>query len=147
MMLNRLKAPKGANQKKTRRGRGEGSGLGKTSGRGGKGQTARSGGNIKPGFEGGQMPLQRKLPKRGFTNIFKEKARIVNIGDIVAAFKAGEVADPASIAERGLVKGKKGPLKVLGTGDVKAAITVRANMFSKSAIDKIKAAGGVAEVI
>ncbi len=146
-MLDRLKAPKGANQKRTRRGRGEGSGLGKTSGRGGKGQTARSGGNIKPGFEGGQMPLQRRLPKRGFTNIFKVKSRVVNIGDIAKAFKKDEVADPASIAEKGLVKGRRGLIKVLGEGEIKVALTVKANMFSKSAEEKIKAAGGVAEVI
>ena len=145
-MLNRLKAPKGANQKKTRRGRGEGSGLGKTSGRGGKGQTARSGGNIKPGFEGGQMPLQRKLPKRGFTNVFKTIYQIVNVGSIAGAFKAGEVADPASILEKGLIK-RQLPVKVLGEGEIKTAVTVKANSFSKSAIDKIKAAGGTAEVI
>lgn len=146
-MLNRLKAPEGANQKKTRRGRGEGSGLGKTSGRGGKGQTARSGGNIKPGFEGGQMPLQRRLPKRGFTNVFREKARIVNLGSLAAAFKAGEVADEATIMAKGLVREKKGPLKVLGEGDITIALTVKANQFSKSAVEKIKAAGGAAEVI
>lgn len=146
-MLNRLKAPKGANRKKTRVGRGESSGAGKTSGRGGKGQTARTGGNIKPGFEGGQMPLQRRLPKRGFTNIFREEARIVNVGDIAAAFAAGSIADPASMAEKGLVKGKKGPIKVLGDGDIKVAVIVKANGFSVSASEKIKAAGGKAEVI
>lgn len=145
-MLNKLKAPAGANQKKTRRGRGEGSGLGKTSGRGGKGQTARTGGSIKPGFEGGQMPLQRKLPKRGFTNIFKIEYQIINIGAIAEAFGANEVADPASILEKGLLKRKK-LVKVLGEGDVKKPLTVKAHSFSKSAIDKIKAAGGVAEVI
>lgn len=145
-MLDKLKAPKGANKKKTRVGRGEGSGLGKTSGRGGKGQTARSGGNIKPGFEGGQMPLQRRVPKRGFTNIFRVKYRIVNLGDIAGAFKSGETVDSASVAEKGLSKGK-GPLKVLGNGEVKVALTVKANAFSKSAIEKIKAAGGKAEVI
>src|SRR3972149_564957 len=106
-MLNRLKAPKGANQKKTRRGRGEGSGLGKTSGRGGKGQSARSGGNIKPGFEGGQMPLQRKLPKRGFTNVFKTIYQIVNVGSIAGAFKAGGVAGPAPLLGEGLLKRKR----------------------------------------
>lgn len=146
-MLNRLKAPEGANQKKTRRGRGEGSGLGKTSGRGGKGQTARSGGSIKPGFEGGQMPLQRRLPKRGFTNIFKEKARILNIGDIAAAFKAGDVIDEAAVMAKGLLNEKKGPLKILGEGEIKIALTIKANQFSKSAAEKIKAAGGAAEVI
>lgn len=145
-MLNKLKAPQGANQKKTRRGRGEGSGLGKTSGRGGKGQTARTGGSIKPGFEGGQMPLQRRLPKRGFTNIFKVEYQIINIGTIAEAFGKGEVADPASILEKGLIKRKK-LVKVLGEGDIKAPLTVKAHSFSKSAIEKIKAAGGVAEVI
>lgn len=145
-MLDRLKAPKGANQKKTRRGRGEGSGLGKTSGRGGKGQTARSGGNIKPGFEGGQMPLQRKLPKRGFTNIFRTAYQVVNIGAISKAFKAGETVDPASILDKGLIK-RKMLVKILGEGEISVAVTVKANSFSKSAIDKITAAGGVAEVI
>lgn len=145
-MLDRLKAPKGANQKKTRRGRGEGSGLGKTSGRGGKGQTARSGGNIKPGFEGGQMPLQRKLPKRGFTNVFRTAYQVVNIGAIAKAFKAGETVDPAAILDKGLIK-RKMLVKVLGEGEITAAVTVKANSFSKSAIEKIKAAGGVAEVI
>ena len=145
-MLDRLKAPKGANQKKTRRGRGEGSGLGKTSGRGGKGQTARSGGNIKPGFEGGQMPLQRKLPKRGFTNIFRTAYQVVNIGAIAKAFKAGETVDPASILDKGLIK-RKMLVKILGEGEITVAVTVKANSFSKSAIDKITAAGGVAEGI
>jgi len=145
-MLDRLKAPKGANQKKTRRGRGEGSGLGKTSGRGGKGQTARSGGSIKPGFEGGQMPLQRKLPKSGFTNVFRTAYQVVNIGAIAKAFKAGETVDPAAILDRGLIK-RKMLVKILGEGEITAAVTVKANSFSKSAIDKIKAAGGVAEVI
>ncbi|CAG1065844.1 50S ribosomal protein L15 [uncultured bacterium] len=145
-MLDRLKAPKGANQKKTRRGRGEGSGLGKTSGRGGKGQTARSGGNIKPGFEGGQMPLQRKLPKRGFTNIFRTAYQVVNVGALANAFKAGETVDPAAILDRGLIK-RKMLVKVLGEGEITVAMTVKANSFSKSAIEKIKAAGGVAEVI
>jgi large subunit ribosomal protein L15 len=145
-MLDRLKAPKGANQKKTRRGRGEGSGLGKTSGRGGKGQTARTGGNIKPGFEGGQMPLQRKLPKRGFTNIFRTSYQVVNVGALANAFKAGDTVDPAAILDRGLIK-RKMLVKVLGEGEITVAMTVKANSFSKSAIEKIKAAGGVAEVI
>lgn len=146
-MLDRLKAPKGATQKRTRRGRGEGSGLGKTSGRGGKGQTARSGGNIKPGFEGGQMPLQRKLPKRGFNNIFRVKNRFVNLSDISAAYKAGDVVDAISMAEKGLIKKKGGPVKVLGDGALEVSLTIRADRFSKSAVEKIKAAGGVAEEI
>ena len=146
-MLDRLKAPKGASKKSKRVGRGEGSGLGKTSGRGGKGQTARSGGNIKPGFEGGQMPLQRRLPKRGFTNAFRVRGRIVNIGEIARKFSQGETADPDAIHDRGLVKGKRGPLKVLGEGEITVPLTVRANTFSKSALKKIEAAGGKAEVI
>ncbi len=146
-MLDRLKAPKGAGKKKKRVGRGEGSGLGKTSGKGGKGQTARTGGNVKPGFEGGQMPLQRRLPKRGFKNPFRVKSRIVNIGAIDNAFDAGQTADPGSMELKGLLKGKKGPVKVLGEGDMKKQLTVRADMFSKSAEEKIRAAGGKAEVI
>ncbi|MBI5237070.1 MAG: 50S ribosomal protein L15 [Deltaproteobacteria bacterium] len=146
-MLDRLKAPKGARKKKKRRGRGEGSGLGKTSGKGGKGQTARTGGNVKPGFEGGQMPLQRRLPKRGFKNPFKVKSRIVNIGAIDNAFDAGETVDPGSMELKGLLKGKKGPVKVLGEGDIKKQLIVRADMFSKSAEEKIRGAGGRAEVI
>ncbi len=146
-MLDRLKAPKGAVKKRTRRGRGEGSGLGKTSGRGGKGQTARTGGNIKPGFEGGQMPLQRRLPKRGFTNIFREKFRIVNIGAFSDAFKSGETVTPEILREKGFIKGRTGRVKILGGGEITIPLTVKANVFSKSAQDKIKAAGGVAEVI
>lgn len=146
-MLDRLKSPKGATKKRTRVGRGEGSGLGKTSGKGGKGQTARTGGNIKPGFEGGQMPLQRRLPKRGFTNIFKEKYRIVNVGALADAFKSGEAVTPETLHSKGLIKGKTGLIKVLGDGEIKIPLTVKANVFSKSAEDKIKAAGGAAEVI
>src|SRR3972149_5557211 len=100
-MLDRLKPPKGSIKKKKRVGRGHGSGHGKTSGKGHKGQSARSGGNIKPGFEGGQMPLQRRLPKRGFTNIFAVRNRTVNIGDIAGKFSSGETADPGTILERG----------------------------------------------
>lgn len=146
-MLDKLKSPKGANQKRTRRGRGEGSGLGRTSGRGGKGQTARTGGSIKPGFEGGQMPLYRRLPKRGFTNKFRVLARIVNLGAIAGAFKAGDTVDEAALFNKGILRRKNGPLKVLGTGELKAAFIVKANLFSKSAVDKIQAAGGKAEVI
>lgn len=146
-MLDELKPPKGAVKKKKRVGRGEGGGSGKTSGKGGKGQTARSGGSIKPGFEGGQMPLQRKLPKRGFTNVSRVKNRIVNLTDIARVFKAGETVDTESCIEKGLIRGRRGLLKVLGDGELKAKLTVKANLFSKSALDKIKAAGGVAEVI
>jgi len=146
-MLDRLKAPKGANTKRTRRGRGEGGGLGKTAGKGHKGQNARTGGGVKAGFEGGQMPLQRKLPKHGFTNIFRVENRSVNIGDISAAFKAGETVDAATLAEKGLIKKKGGPVKVLAGGEITSALTVKANKYSKAAMEKIQAAGGVAEVI
>ncbi|MBI5885655.1 MAG: 50S ribosomal protein L15 [Deltaproteobacteria bacterium] len=146
-MLDRLKAPKGAVKNRKRVGRGEGGGSGKTSGKGGKGQTARSGGSIKPGFEGGQMPLQRRLPKRGFTNIFKVKARIVNLGRIAECFAKGAVVTPQVLEEKGLIRSGKGPVKVLGEGEFGKALTIKAGMFSASAIDKIKAAGGAAEVI
>jgi len=146
-MLDRLKAPKGATKKRTRRGRGEGGGLGKTSGRGHKGQNARTGGGVKAGFEGGQMPLQRKLPKHGFTNVFRVENRFVNIGDISGAFKAGETVDAATLAEKGLIKKKGGPVKILAGGELTSALTVKANRFSKTAVEKIRAAGGVAEVI
>ncbi len=146
-MLNRLKAPEGSRKRKKRVGRGEGSGLGKTSGRGAKGQNSRSGGGVKAGFEGGQMPLQRRLPKRGFVNIFRVKCRIVNISDIVAAFGPGQPVDPESLLEKGLIKGRKGPIKVLANGEIKDSLTIKANMFSKRAVEKIEAAGGKAEVV
>ncbi len=146
-MLDRLKAPVGSKKKKKRVGRGEGSGLGKTSGRGAKGQNSRSGGGVKAGFEGGQMPLQRRLPKRGFVNIFRVKCRIVNISNIVAAFGPGQSIDPESLIEKGLIKGRKGPIKVLANGEIKDALTIKANMFSKKAVDKFEAAGGKAEVV
>ncbi len=146
-MLDRLKAPTGSQKKKKRVGRGEGSGLGKTAGRGAKGQNSRSGGGVKPGFEGGQMPLQRRLPKRGFVNIFRVKSRIVNISDIVAAFGPGDAIDPESLLAKGLVKGRKGPIKILANGEIKDSLTIKANMFSKKAADKIEAAGGKAEVV
>ncbi|MBI5970300.1 MAG: 50S ribosomal protein L15 [Deltaproteobacteria bacterium] len=146
-MLDKLKAPKGANRARKRVGRGEGGGSGRTSGKGGKGQTARTGGSIKPGFEGGQMPLQRRLPKRGFTNIFRVVNGITNVGDISRVFKKGETVDAQSCAAKGLVKGAKGPLKILGDGEIKFPLTVKANLFSKSAISKIKAAGGATEVV
>jgi large subunit ribosomal protein L15 len=146
-MLDRLKAPRGSRKKRTRVGRGEGGGAGRTSGRGGKGQTARTGGNIKPGFEGGQMPLKRRLPKRGFTNIFRTKAEIVNLGSIARAFSAGDTVDSASLKAKGLIKAKGAPIKVLGDGEMTSPMTIRAERFSASALQKIKAAGGKAEVV
>lgn len=145
-MLDRLKAPKGANRKKKRVGRGEGGGLGKTSGRGHKGQNARSGGGVKPGFEGGQMPLQRRLPKRGFTNPFKVRARVVNLSDLARAFPEGGSVDEPVLVEKGLIASRGGPVKVLGGGEIGVAVTVKAGRFSKSAEEKIKAAGGSVEV-
>jgi large subunit ribosomal protein L15 len=145
MKLEELKPAAGARKKAKRIGRGVGSGHGKTSTKGHKGQKARSGGVKGPGFEGGQMPLQRRLPKRGFANIFRKTYAEVNLRDI--ADMTGMVT-PESLAERGLVKKRDiQAVKILGVGDLKAAITVRAHKFSKSAMDKIQAAGGKAEVI
>jgi large subunit ribosomal protein L15 len=145
MKLEELKPAPGARRKVKRIGRGVGSGHGKTATKGHKGQKARSGGVKGPGFEGGQMPLQRRLPKRGFTNIFKKTYAEVNLRDL--AGMTGTVT-PETMAEQGLVKKRNmKAVKVLGIGDLKAAITVRAHKFSKSAMDKIQAAGGKAEVI
>ncbi len=146
-MLDRLSPPKGAVKKKKRLGRGRASGLGKTSGRGHKGQRSRAGSGVKPGFEGGQMPLQRRLPKRGFTNIFRVENQAVNIGVIAAAFTSGETVGPETLIEKGIIKARKGPVKVLGSGEINIPLTIRANAFSNSAISKIEAAGGKAEVI
>jgi len=146
-MLDRLRPPEGAVKKKKRLGRGRASGLGKTSGRGHKGQRSRAGSGVKPGFEGGQMPLQRRLPKRGFTNIFRVENRSVNIGAIAGIFNAGDTIDPAILLEKGLIKGRKGPVKILGSGEITIPLTIKANAFSSSAITKIEAAGGSLEVI
>ncbi len=146
-MLDRLRPPEGAVKKKKRLGRGRASGLGKTSGRGHKGQRSRAGSGVKPGFEGGQMPLQRRLPKRGFTNIFRVENQCVNIGVLAEIFKSGETVDPVILVEKGMAKSRKGPVKVLGAGDISIPLTIKANAFSASAISKIEAAGGKAEVI
>lgn len=146
-MLNRLKSPLGATKRKKRVGRGESSGRGKTSGKGNKGQRARSGGGPAPGFEGGQMPLQRRLPKRGFTNIFKKEYSTLNVGSIAQSFIPGETLDADALVKKGLLKKKRRPLKILGSGDIKIPLTVRADRFSASAKEKIEAAGGRAEII
>ncbi len=146
-MLDRLKPPCGAVKRKRRVGRGEGSGWGKTAGRGTKGQNSRAGGGVRAGFEGGQMPLKRRLPKRGFTNIFKKVYSIINVGTLAECFKEGDVVDKDVLMERGLVKKKRLPLKVLGDGNIKIALTVRAELFSKSAREKIEACGGKVEVL
>lgn len=140
--LSNLAKPEGANRPKTRIGRGVGSGLGKTAGRGQKGQYARSRG-FKPHFEGGQTPMQRRLPKRGFTQPFPVKVAEVNVGAL-EAFPAGSNVDEKALRDRGLVKGQADRIKILGSGELTKAITVTATAFSKSAAEKIQKAGGKA---
>jgi large subunit ribosomal protein L15 len=144
--LNNLKAAKGANRKNKRVGRGMGSGHGKTATRGHKGQLSRSGTSMRPGFEGGQMPLHRRLPKRGFNNIFRKEYAVVNLEQL-AAFEEGAQVDPQILTDKGIVKSLKDGLKILGGGEIKHAIKVRAHKFSKSAVEKIEKAGGTIEVI
>jgi len=146
MDLSNLQPSYGSTHHKKRIGRGHGSGLGKTSGKGHKGQKARSGGSIKPGFEGGQMPLQRRLPKRGFTPLDKKVYVLVNLRDL-ELFDAGSVVDLEALGKAGLVGQLKDGLKILGDGDLTKALTVRAHKFSKTAQAKIEAAGGTVEVI
>ncbi|WP_227764145.1 50S ribosomal protein L15 [Zhaonella formicivorans] len=146
MKLHELKPAEGSRKAPTRVGRGIGSGLGKTSGRGHKGQKARSGGGVRPGFEGGQMPLHRRLPKRGFTNIFKKEIVNINV-DVLNRFDNGTVVTPELLKEQGIIKSVKDGLKILGEGNVEKALTVKAHGFSKAAVEKIEAAGGKAEVI
>src|SRR5881397_3102277 len=139
--LNNLKAPTGATHKKKRVGRGPGSGLGKTSGRGNKGQKSRSGYSAKRGFEGGQMPLHRRLPKRGFTNIFKKEHAVVNLSDL-ERFDNGSTVDEAALRKAGLIKGRNDGIKVLGNGKLTKKLTVHAAKFSETAKKQIEAAGG-----
>ena len=146
MDLRNLSPAPGARKSRKRVGRGPGSGLGKTSGRGHKGKGARSGGNTHPRFEGGQMPLQRRLPKRGFHNPFRREYGIVNLARLEATFEGGAVVDAAALAERGLVRAGR-PVKILGQGELTKALTVKAHAFSESAKTRIAAAGGSVEVI
>ena len=146
MKLHELQPAAGSKKARTRVGRGLGSGLGKTSGRGQKGQNSRSGGGVRSGFEGGQMPLYRRLPKRGFTNFNRVEYAIVNVEDL-NKFEAGAVVDTAALMECGLIKKELDGLKVLGNGELKVALTVKAHKFSKSAVAAIEAAGGKTEVI
>ena len=134
------------NQKRKRLGRGTATGQGKTAGRGQDGQNSRSGGKVRPGFEGGQMPLYRRLPKRGFTNIFAKDFAIVNIEDL-NRFDENTVITPELLKESGLIKKFKDGVKILGNGEINKILTVKANKFSKSAAEKIEAAGGKVEVI
>ena len=146
LKLNNIGAPKGANRDKKRRGRGPGSGTGKTGGRGHKGQKARSGGGIPPWFEGGQMPLNRRLPKRGFTNIFKKSFQLVNLDDLEARLDAGTKVDAASLAAVGLVKYPNRPVKLLGRGKVEKSFQIEVAKASKTAVAAVEAAGGTVTV-
>ena len=148
MKMHELRPAEGARTSAKRLGRGIGSGLGKTSGKGHKGQNARSGGGVRPGFEGGQMPLARRIPKRGFNNRFRKEYVIVNLSDL-AELPAGTVVDYGFVMENGLAKAVKNNsgLKVLGDGELTVALTVRAAKFSGSAKSAIEQAGGTAEVI
>lgn len=145
--LSNLSPQDGATKDRKRVGRGEGSTLGKTSGRGQKGQKARSGGSIRPGFEGGQMPLYRRLPKHGFRNPGAVDYSIVNIRDLEDHFADGDVVDYAAMREKGLTRKKDDGVKILGEGDLTRALTVKATKFSKSAAEKIANAGGTVEVV
>jgi large subunit ribosomal protein L15 len=142
--LSNLRPPRGSRHKKVRVGRGIGSKLGKTSGAGNKGQKSRKGFSRRPGFEGGQMPLHRRIPKRGFHNPFSREFAVLNV-EMLNAFSAGEVVTPETLAARGLVRHAGRQIKILGDGHLKAALTVRAHAFSQSAEDKITRAGGQVE--
>ncbi len=146
MKLHELAPAAGSKKTRTRVGRGLGSGLGKTSGRGQKGQNSRSGGGVRTGFEGGQMPLYRRLPKRGFKNIFALQYAEVNVSQL-NRFKDGATVDPVALIEAGILKNVRDGIRILGNGTLERKLTVIANGFTKSAVEKIEAAGGKVEVI
>lgn len=146
MKLHELKASEGATKAPKRKGRGTGTGNGTTAGRGMNGQKSRSGGGVRLGFEGGQMPLYRRIPKRGFTNIWGTEYTTLNVSDL-NRFEEGSTVTVEMMKEAGLAKQVKDGIKVLGNGDLKKNLTVQANKFSKTAVEKIEAAGGKAEVI
>lgn len=146
MKLNDLVPAPGSRKAPKRLGRGVGSGTGKTAGRGTKGYNSRSGGRVRPGYEGGQMPIQRRLPKRGFTNVFKKKIAVINIRDL-AKFESGSLVDEATLVHAGLIRGKRDGIKLLGVGEIKHPLEVKLNQISKSAREKIEAAGGRVEVL
>ena len=146
MNLSNLKPVEGARHSKKRVGRGVGSGMGKTSTRGHKGQNARSGGGVRPGYEGGQTPLFKRLPKRGFTNIHRKEYAVVNLGDINNKFEAGAVIDVEALKAAGLIKKEYEGVKILSHGELTKAFTIKAAKFSKAAEEKINAAGGTIEV-
>ena len=147
MSLNNLRPPRGAKHPRKRVGRGPGSGHGKTASRGSKGAKSRSGFRFKRGFEGGQMPLHRRVPKRGFTNIFRVEYAVVNLDTLGEVFDAGSEVTPDVLRERGLVRDRKALIKVLGRGDISKKLTVRAHKFSGAAAEKIAKAGGSTEVL
>ena len=147
MSLNNLRPPKGMKHAKKRIGRGQGSGNGKTAGRGHKGAKSRSGFKFKRGFEGGQMPLHRRVPKRGFHNPFRVEYEVVNLDTLAARFDSGAVITPELLLERGLTSGANRLVKVLARGDIGKAFTVRAHKFSGKAAEKISAAGGTVEIV
>ncbi|NLC06490.1 MAG: 50S ribosomal protein L15 [Syntrophomonadaceae bacterium] len=146
MKLHELKPAPGSRKPPTRKGQGIGSGLGKTAGRGHKGQKARSGGGVRPGFEGGQMPLQRRIPKRGFNNKWRKEIVIVNVGQL-NRFDNGTVVTPEALKEAGLIKQFGDGVKILGQGDLEKVLTVKVNAISQTAAEKITSAGGKVEVI
>ena len=145
MKLHELSPAKGSRKAPKRLGRGVASGSGKTAGRGTKGYNSRSGGGVRPGYEGGQMPLQRRLPKRGFTNIFKKNIAVINIRDL-AKFDKGREVDTEALIQDGLVKGQRDGIKLLGQGEITYSLDVKVNQVSKSAREKNEAAGGKVEV-
>jgi large subunit ribosomal protein L15 len=147
MGLHNVRPPKGATKNRKRVGRGPGSGHGKTASRGTKGAKSRSGFRFKRGFEGGQMPLHRRVPKRGFHNPFRVEYAVVNLDTLAEVFDAGSAVTPDLLRERGLVREAKAPVKVLGRGEISKALTVHAHKFSGSAAEKIAKAGGTADVI
>lgn len=146
MKLNELKSPPGANKRTKRVGRGPGSGHGKTATRGHKGQKSRSGGGVRPGFEGGQMPLQRRIPKRGFTNIFKKEFALVNVKDL-NIFEDGTEVTPELLQANGLINKVKDGVKILGDGDLDKKLIIKAHKVTKQAQEKVVAKGGKVEVI
>lgn len=147
MDLSRLAPAQGATRARKRVGRGPGSGTGKTAGRGHKGRGARSGGTTPPGYEGGQMPLQRRLPKRGFRNPFRVTYRVVNLGQLESRFEAGAVVDPGALQARGLLHNVRERVKILAKGELTKPLTVRAHRFSTAARERLQALGGAAEVL
>ncbi len=146
MKLHELSPPLRSRKVSRRLGRGVGTGRGKTAGRGTKGYNSRSGGGVRPGYEGGQMPIQRRLPKRGFANIFRKKIAVINIRDLLT-FKSGSVVDAATLVKAGLIKGKKDGIKLLGQGEISVALNVKLNRVSTKAREKIEGAGGSVEVV